>query len=111
MEGQQVLVEADRLQRRRIGVGNLRLPRQEFVHRAENRAVGGKIERILGPGRTLLTGSIEIEGVEGEEVEHRGPVATRRRSLLQQIVVNGYGRSLELLFAGERFAELLINLA
>ena len=86
VEGQEALVKADSLQRRRGLIRGRRLPFHEFCDVSEDGATRFELERVFALRRGLLAGLIELQGVIREKVEHRRPVAVgalplRSRSL------------------------------
>jgi hypothetical protein len=61
VEGEEVAIQADGVEQRRIGVGDLlgglRLPREEFLGRAEGGRVGVDLERVLRGHEPALAGT------------------------------------------------------
>jgi len=110
MELEQVLIQPDRLQCRRVLVRCLDLPGDELLGRREDGAVGHQVERILGFGPRLFAGVVELERIVRQEIEHRRPVAVRYGAFLQQVVVRGDGRGFQHGFARQGFGELLVDL-
>ncbi len=95
VEGQQVLIQAQGPQSRRLRVRRLGLVLEERGGRGQGIGVGGDLEGVLGPGRGLFARSIEAQRLEGGEVEERRPKMGRLLAGLQEAVKGGDRRPLE----------------
>ena len=107
VEAQHLLQQPDALDRAVVGVGRLRLPRQELGHVVEDGRVGLQVERVLRLAAGLLGGGVEAQGVERHEVEQRGAVLVGDGALFEEDVVLANGRGLSSSSLAERFSNVL----
>ena len=110
VETQQRLVQRERLQFRRSGVGGFRSPREERLGVAEDRTRAVDLEGVLGRHAAELAGLVERQRLAREEVEERGPVGVGHVALFDQEVPRRDRRLLEHGRRGERGVEVLADL-
>src|SRR6266849_8853932 len=103
VEFQQYLIKLERLQRGRIGVGDVLadLPRQKLFRGREYRAVGGHFKSVLRFGGGLFARGVESQRFLPDEVVEGRTIGIRERAFLQQAVEGGDGGGLEAVRAGE----------
>ena len=110
MEVDEVLIEADRLERRRGLVGRLGLPIQELRRFGKDRARRLQVERVFRPNSRLLPGGVELQCVVSQEVVQRRAIRIGRIPLLQQVVVLANRDLLEGVRRGQCLLKLLVDL-
>lgn len=81
---------------------------EEGIDVVEDRAVGGDGEGVLGPGAGLFS-LVELQGLAGEEIVDRGPVAVGDGSRFEETLEGGDGGALEGFGVGERQVELAVD--
>ncbi len=111
VKAHEVLVEKNRLERRRVGFARGGAPRHERVAAVEDRILGADLERILGPRAGLLARRVESERLMRDEIVGGGPVRVRQRSFLDEIVKRSHGRPPQRVRSRERAREPAIDLA
>jgi len=87
-----------------------RLPVHKLGCIAKDRTGSIEFKFVLGFDRSLFTGLVELQRIVREEIEQRWPVAVRRATFLEQVVVVADWRRLEDLFVGERNGEVFVDL-
>ena len=110
VEGDQVLVELDRLELPRRRVGRGRFPLQELGAPREHRAVRADLEFILRLRRALLARLVKLQRLVREEIEHRRAIRIGHAALVEQVVVMRDRRRLQLLLVRQRRGELPVDL-
>ncbi len=112
MEFQQFLIKLERLERGRIGVGDVLadVPRQKLLRRRENGTVGGHFKSVLRFGGGLFARGVESQRFLPDEVVEGRTIGIRERTFLQQAVEGGDGGGLEAVRAGEGGLKLAVDL-